>query len=82
MQCTPELNSAGAASFARHTGLIRGCVRQSGGAGSGGKPDKSGGKLRVFARNYRCAVGTNGKVPLFVPRSRLIVPFLIGFDTQ
>jgi hypothetical protein len=64
----PRLNSAGAASFARHTGLFRGCVRQSGGAGSGGKPDKSGGKLRVFARNYRCVVGTNGYVPLFVPK--------------
>ena len=42
---------------------------KSGGAGSGGKPDKSGGKLLVFLRTFLFLVGTNGNVPLFVPQS-------------
>ena len=49
---------------------------KSGGAGSGGKPDKSGGKSEDLKSTYSFGVGTNGNVPLFVPRSpESAVPF-------
>ena len=49
---------------------------KSGGAGSGGKPDKSGGKKQVFSSTCGFGVGTNGIVPLFVPYSpESAVPF-------
>ena len=47
-------------------------LSQSGGAGSGGKPDKSGGKYRATASNCGFLGGTSKNVPVVVWRSRTI----------
>jgi hypothetical protein len=51
---------------------VENCVRQSGGAGSGGKPDKSGGNSQGVTSTSQFTTGTNGFVLPFVPSGRLI----------
>jgi len=69
----PQRGKRRAASFAR-------VYTRNGGTGSGGTPDKSGGKnenLQELAGSEQVAKGTNGYVPFIVPVDRGDFPFFM-----